>query len=96
MTTEDWAVIYLGWLVAAIIGGIVGHRCTYWYWLKQRRRLVSRWKMERRKHRQRRPWVKAWVYRLYLSGNQWKREYGQMINRKTKPMVLKVLNRIDP
>lgn len=63
----DWTVIYLELLLMLVAGIAVGFRSAMWMYRWQRIRLIARWRFERRLHRQRNPWVKAWVYRHRIS-----------------------------
>jgi membrane protein DedA with SNARE-associated domain len=96
MDSHDWTVAYLGWLLAALAGGLVGCRVAYWHYRYRRAKLIQRWRFERRKHRQRNPWVKVWIASELYSGHQWtKAEQGRMINKKHKPFVPSMIKVAD-
>lgn len=63
----SWTVAYLDMALMLVVGICVGFRIGVWRYRFQRLRLIQRWRFERRKHRQRNPWVKEWYCHRLLA-----------------------------
>lgn len=57
----SWTVAYLNMVLMLLIGIYAGFRIGMLRYRLQRLELIRRWRYERRKHRQRNPWVKKRV-----------------------------------